>query len=78
MPKITMGWTALMVAARYGHLEVVKVLLAKGADVNAKDNAGNTALMVAAKYGHPEVVKILKDAEVKSGIVDVSPVRSVR
>jgi ankyrin repeat protein len=34
------GWTALMLAARGGHVEVAKTLLDKGADVNANNYAG--------------------------------------
>jgi len=37
-----------MVAAKNSHLEVVKALLAKGADVNAKLNNGETALTLAS------------------------------
>ena len=32
------GWTALMIAAREGHVNVVRVLLDAGADANAKNN----------------------------------------
>jgi len=52
-----------MDASRNGHKEIVKALIAKGADVNAKDNEGrNTALFYAASHGHQDVVKALKQA----------------
>lgn len=44
------GWTALMYAAVKNHVEVVKVLLAAGADPNIRTNAtklGRTALIQA-------------------------------
>src|SRR5437870_4056892 len=41
------GCTGLMLAAGEGHIEVVKVLLAHDADVNARDQLGTTALMKA-------------------------------
>ena len=42
-------------------LEVVKVLIDRGADVNAKDEKGETTLMYAARSGNLEVVKFLVD-----------------
>lgn len=54
-----------MEAAGSGHTETVQVLLAKGAEVNAKNNYGDTALMKAKKMGHKEIVRILKEAGAK-------------
>ena len=57
------GETALMIAARTGRVEAVRVLLARGADVNAKERwYGQTALMWAAAENHPAVVQALIDA----------------
>lgn len=39
--------------------EIIKTLIAQGADVNAKANNGVTALMRASWKGHGEIVKIL-------------------
>jgi Ankyrin repeats (many copies) len=39
------GLTALIRASLLGHLDVVQALIAKGANVNAKDDRGLTALM---------------------------------
>jgi len=39
-----------MVAADWLFVDVVKVLLAAGADVNRRDNRGNTALMYAQTH----------------------------
>ncbi len=43
-----MGITALMMACNRGHLDVVRLLVEKGADVNAKDWEGWSPLMAAA------------------------------
>jgi len=58
----------LLYAAREGDIEAVKRLLAKGADVNAKDNWGITALMWTAWPGHTEIVNLLisKGADVNA------------
>ena len=46
-----------MTAARTGNVPTVKVLLAHGADVNAKESwKGQTALMWAAAENHADVV----------------------
>jgi hypothetical protein len=41
------GWTPLMFAALYGSVESVKLLLDRGALVNAQNDSGGTALMYA-------------------------------
>ena len=56
------GSTALMLAARFGTAENVKVLLDAGADVNARNEDGGTALIYAARFGTAENVKVLLDA----------------
>jgi len=48
-----------MSAAVRGHTAAVRALLDKGADANAKGNAGRTALMEAAFEGYTETVRAL-------------------
>ena len=55
--------TALTTASQLGRVDVVRALLAKGADVNAKDNGGLTALILASQLGRVDVVKALLDGE---------------
>ena len=52
------GATALIRAAHWGHLDVVRLLLEKGADVNAI-NKVQIPLMTATDQGRLEVVKLL-------------------
>ena len=56
------GNTALILAARLGHDDVVRSLLTARADVNITNNEGKTALMLAAAGGHDETVAALMQA----------------
>ena len=56
------GSTPLLEAARFGHDDICRVLIAAGADLKAKDNDGKTALMLAVQNNHDDVVRILKEA----------------
>jgi len=53
------GYTPLSWAAGYGRLDVVKVLIEKGADVNDNGRDGWTPLMSAVKKGHSQVAELL-------------------
>src|SRR5437763_8256647 len=53
--------TPLMRAALVGDTETVKLLVAKGEDVNAQDHEGRTALMFAVINMHTDTVKALLD-----------------
>jgi ankyrin repeat protein len=49
----------LLAACDGGHIEVVKLLVDKGANLNAKDQNGQTPLMKTAASGQLDIVKIL-------------------
>jgi ankyrin repeat protein len=73
--KFKDGWTPLHMAAEEGHREIVDLLIAKGADINATAGAGAgvgwTPLHEAAEEGHKKVVGLLilkgADINVKNG-----------
>ena len=60
-------WTPLHEAALRGHKEIVELLIAKGADVNAKDDGGMTPLAVAIHFKHPETADLLRKHGGKTG-----------
>lgn len=56
------GMTAVMYAARQGHLHIVKTLIERNAELEITNNNGNSALLIAMLEGHVEVVDILSEA----------------
>ena len=50
-----------MIASKNGHIEIVRLLLDKGAKVNEQNNRGNNALIIASINGYTEIVKLLID-----------------
>ena len=56
---------ALINAAGEGNLETVKLLIEKGADVNAKDKNGNTPLKNAFSHGKTDIAEFLRKAGAK-------------
>jgi len=57
---IDRGWTALHYAASDGDAGMVKLLMAKGANVNAAGRTGDTPLHLAAENDHMDVVALLQ------------------
>ena len=54
------GMSPLMFAARYNKVEIIKILLANGANPNSKDEKGLTALKYAQLSNANDAVLILK------------------
>ena len=57
------GWmviTPLHMAALNGHKEIVELLIAKGADVNAKAEDGETPLDATIEFRHPQIADLLR------------------
>lgn len=64
------GERALHVAVKAGQLEVVRELLARGAQVDAVGDSGSTPLHLATQGGHLEIVKILLASSAQIDLVD--------
>jgi ankyrin repeat protein len=57
--------TLLMNAARGGHLEIAKLLVQHGVDINLQTLDRETALNIAQKKGHTAIVEFLKKSGAK-------------
>lgn len=66
------GFTPLGLAAFFGHLDAVKVILANGAAVDERDRSrfGNTALDAAVAANHADVVRALLAAGAQVDVRD--------
>ncbi len=61
------GWTPLNYAAYWGHKEIAELLIAKGANVNAKDDDGETPLDWAIEFKETELADLLRKHGGKTG-----------
>src|SRR5579875_4069208 len=64
------GWTLLMLAALGGSVTLGKLLLGKGAQIDARNQHGETALSLAAQKGHTEFLQLLRE---RGASVDCMP-----
>ena len=56
------GFPAVVLATYGQHVEITKLLIDAGANVDQKDSAGNTALMGVTYKGNVEIAKVLIDS----------------
>ncbi|XP_044764678.1 uncharacterized protein LOC123321281 [Coccinella septempunctata] len=63
-----MGWTPLMMAIRNGHIEAVKLLLEKGADITRKNKLGVNCFNLSIANGNHELVDTVLCHMLKGGI----------
>jgi len=59
------GRAAIHLAAENGQLEVIKFLLAHGAQLDLQDNFGNTAYVIAKNHNHDHICNYINEIETK-------------
>lgn len=67
--KDSNGWTPLHEGSRGGHLEIVQLLVEKGANVNEETRNGETPLYWAKQSGHKHVTTFLEQL----GAIELGP-----
>uniref|UniRef100_A0A0K0FLF7 SOCS box domain-containing protein n=1 Tax=Strongyloides venezuelensis TaxID=75913 RepID=A0A0K0FLF7_STRVS len=68
--EVTQGLTPLHYACFRDYLEAAKLLIARGANINAIDEAGYTPLHLCAEKGHFKLIELLVDNMAKVCFVD--------
>ncbi|WP_419247334.1 ankyrin repeat domain-containing protein [Wolbachia endosymbiont of Rhagoletis indifferens] len=63
-------FTLLHFAVNFGDINVTKLLLEEGADIDIKDQNKNTSLHLAASNGHTDTVKLLMEKGSDLSVVD--------
>ncbi len=66
---------SLGAAIRRGHLEALRLMIARGADINAPQADGNTPLVWAKQHGQPEIAGLLAQHGARLWPLDFSAVR---
>ncbi len=64
--KLKLGTTLLHIASKEGKMETIELLIASGADVNAKDKNGETPLDYAISTDHTVIADLLRKHDGKT------------
>jgi len=73
------GMTPLLYASRHDNLELVQLLVERGANVNARNTDGSTALSIAQTNGNSQITNFLLESGAvhhSGGVVQSSPQQS--
>ncbi|KAM4578285.1 death-associated protein kinase 1 [Fundulus diaphanus] len=66
------GTPPLLIAAGCGNIQIIEVLMRKGAEIQANDKSGANAIYYAARHGHVETLKFLHEKKCPLDVQDKS------
>ncbi|XP_034026700.1 death-associated protein kinase 1 isoform X1 [Thalassophryne amazonica] len=66
------GTPPLLIAAGGGNIQIIEVLMKKGAEIQAHDKSGANAIYYAARHGHVETLKFLHEKKCRLDVQDKS------
>ena len=69
--NVIAGKSFLLIACQYGRIELVKLLLDKGADINTSDMIGNTPLIIACRENNLSIVALLLRYGAKANVKNI-------
>ncbi|XP_028269362.1 death-associated protein kinase 1 [Parambassis ranga] len=64
------GTPPLLIAAGCGNIQIIEVLMRKGAEIQAHDKSGANAIYYAARHGHVETLKFLHEKKCPLDVQD--------
>lgn len=67
--KSSAKFSPLTIAARNGHLSVIKMLMSSGVDIESRDDGDRTALYAAVSGNKPDVVRFLCESNAEISIL---------
>ncbi|RVE67834.1 hypothetical protein OJAV_G00085590 [Oryzias javanicus] len=66
------GTPPLLIAAGCGNIQIIEVLMRKGAEIQANDKSGANAVYYAARHGHVETLRFLQEKRCPLDVQDKS------
>uniref|UniRef100_A0A6Q2Z5B6 Non-specific serine/threonine protein kinase n=1 Tax=Esox lucius TaxID=8010 RepID=A0A6Q2Z5B6_ESOLU len=66
------GTPPLLIAAGCGNIQIINVLMRKGADIQAHDKCGANAIYYAGRHGHVETLRFLHESNCPLDVQDKS------
>lgn len=63
------GYSALMVACRFAHIDIVKLLINNGANIDIEDYDGNSAIVFCTEISRENIIKLLENCRFINNLI---------